>query len=278
MRIGITYEFEWREDLEEEPSDVADKTDEVLAKFASDIDHDRWFGWITLVDDQELRQRVFDAFCAAVPKEFHPCREVLHFRDVTTSDLLVSDWTLASSFFPVLSEAELDTASMVRYDAVKVSCSSCRATALRADTTTFIGNPVLDRRNGAVQLPNSDAFCLHEFAGHLAQAGLSGLSVHPCDGNVSRVTIVPLAPSAGDVVCDACGAYALSGYEVGFDSEREFVSDFQAFRHGAGTGYVLSRKAVAFLDEELGAQWDCAMKGGAMVPLVRTPETKTRKS
>ena len=267
MRLGVTHYFCWRHDSETNPKDVADQAEEAVGRISDAMEFDRWSGWIVPLKNVELRQRVFDAYCAAVPQEFRPCRETPHVHDVTIDDLRRYKWALCLNFLPSPSESELENSSLISYRAEKEQCPGCSRQVLRRGTTKRIAPRVLQKYKGAVQLPNHDAFCTDDFATVLQQQGMTGF--HFTERNRTVLEMTPqMHEFAADIqVCGRCGAALMDGFTTVFEHKHTYRYDIQAVSTEVGLEYVVSQRLVELLLKRNPKAYQDSMKLGALVPL-----------
>jgi hypothetical protein len=267
MRLGVTHSFCWRHDSETNPKAVADQAQEAIARFSEAMEFDRWSGWIVPLKNAELRQRVFDAYCAAVPRVLHPCREILYVRDVTIDDLRQHRWALCLKFLPSPSESELEKSSLISYRADREECPACGRRGLRQGTTKRIAPRVLQKYKGAVQLPNHDAFCTADFATVLQQQGMTGF--HFTERDRTGFEITPqMHEFASDIqVCGRCGAALMDGFTTVLEHKHTYRYDIQAVSTEVGLEYVVSQRLVELLLKRNPKAYQDSMKLGALVPL-----------
>jgi len=267
MRLGVTHSFCWRHDSETNPREVADEAEEAVGRVSDSLEFDRWSGWIAPLKNAELRQRVFDAYCAAVPRALHPCREILYVRDVTIDDLRRYKWALCLKFLPSPSESELENSSLISYRAEKEQRPGCSRQVLRRGTTKRIAPRVLQKYKGAVQLPNHDAFCTDDFATVLQQQGMTGF--HFTERNRTVLEMTPqMHEFAADIqVCGRCGAALMDGFTTVFEHKHTYRYDLQAVSTEVGLEYVVSQRLVELLLKRNPKAYQDSMKLGALVPL-----------
>jgi hypothetical protein len=267
MKLGVTHDFCYREDLEADPLDIAHAAQEAVARAFAFLESDRWSGMIVPLEDMQLRQRVFDVYSAAVPPEFQPCREVLHVRDVTIEDIRCHNWVFSLMLFPSPSEDDLENAAQVSYRAEKEQCPTCGRCVLRQGATERISTRLLKKHQGAVELPNQDMFCTRDFATMLAAQGISGLQFVERDGAVREIFLVQQALGSDLEVCPDCGAALLDGFRTVFEHKHTFRHDAQSLSTESGSVYVVSQKLMHVLWKHNRQPYDDLMNIGVIVPL-----------